>query len=123
MAGTIQAQRRLVTGAEPAKLGFDADIARLAGLDPLDYERERVAAAARHGVRVAFIDAAVKAARPEAEAAAAEEDEDEGPHPEPVADLAEVLDAALVEMRRYVAALNIPLRRRWFGQRTHTSAS
>ena len=75
---------------------------RLARLAPLQYEKERAPAAARHQVRVAFLDAAVKTARSEAEAAAAEQD-DEMPYPEPISELAPVLDAALTEMRRYVA--------------------
>jgi putative DNA primase/helicase len=41
--------------------------ARLAALSPLDYDRERLAAAERLGVRVATLDDAVKAARPKAE--------------------------------------------------------
>ena len=63
--------RRLVAEAAPAELSFNADVVRLAGLEPVQYERERQAAAKRHDVRVAFLDAAVKAARAEAEAAAA----------------------------------------------------
>lgn len=96
--------RRLVAEAAPAELSFNAAVERLARLDPVEYERERQAAAKRHNVRVGFLDAAVKAARAEAEAAAAEEDEDEAPHPEPVRDIAEVFNAALAEMHRYVAA-------------------
>jgi uncharacterized protein DUF3631/Toprim domain-containing protein len=94
--------RRLIAEAAPAELGFDADVERLAGLGPLDYERERAGAAARHSVRIAFLDAAVKAARAEAEAAVAEEGDDEALHPEPVLDLGPVLDQALAEVQRYV---------------------
>jgi putative DNA primase/helicase len=104
---------RLAAAAEPglqhlaaaAELSLNADIIRLAALAPAEYERQRIAAARRHGLpRVAFLDAAVKAARAEAEAMAAEEDEDEAPHPESVAELAPVLDEALAELQRYVVA-------------------
>ncbi len=94
--------RRLVAEAAPAELSFNADVVRLAGLEPVQYERERQAAAKRHDVRVAFLDGAVKAARADAEATAQEDDEDEAPHPEPVTDLAPVLDEALSELERYV---------------------
>lgn len=96
--------RRLVAEAAPAALSFDADVVRLAGLPPVEYERERQAAAKRHDVRVSFLDAAVKAARAEAEAAATEEGEDEALHPEPVADIGAMLDQALAELQRYVVA-------------------
>jgi putative DNA primase/helicase len=45
------------------------EIARLANLDPLDYDRERQAAAERIGCRVGTLDEQVKAARPQSESA------------------------------------------------------
>jgi putative DNA primase/helicase len=94
--------RRLLADAQPAALSFDADVVRLAGLELVGYERERTAAAQRHRVRVAFLDAAVKAARADADAASAEEDEDEALDPEPVTDLGPVLDQAFAELHRHV---------------------
>jgi putative DNA primase/helicase len=44
------------------------EIARLAALDPVEYDRQRQAAAERLGVRVSTLDEAVQGARPKAEA-------------------------------------------------------
>jgi putative DNA primase/helicase len=55
--------------AEPTAVQDALEIARLAALSPLDYDRERSAAAERLGVRVTTLDEMVKAARPAPEAA------------------------------------------------------
>ena len=93
--------RRLVTEAAPGQLSFEGELTRLFELDPAEYERERVEAAKKHKVRRSFLDDARRAGRAEAEAKA-EETADDPPHHEPVTDLAAVLDAALVEVQRYV---------------------
>ena len=93
--------RRLISEAEPAMFSFDADARRLSELDKLAYERERAEAAKRHGVRVNFLDDTVRRAQAEAKARAEVEDDDP-PYPEPVPDIAEVLDQALAEVRRYI---------------------
>jgi putative DNA primase/helicase len=95
--------RRLVTEAASGQLSFDGELTRLFDLDPAEYERQRVEAAKKHGVRRSFLDDARKAARAEAEAAE-EAATDDPPYHEPVTDLAAVLDAALVEVRRCVVA-------------------
>jgi hypothetical protein len=100
--------RRLIAEAEPAELSFDADVVQLAGLKAVDYERQRTDAAKRHNVRVTFLDAAVRAARAEAEPTAESED-DEAPHAEPIADIAVVLDQALAEVRDYISGAETEL--------------
>jgi len=53
---------------DEARAGVDPEIARLAALDPLAYDRCRIGEAGRLGVRVSTLDAAVEKARnPEAE--------------------------------------------------------
>jgi hypothetical protein len=73
----------------------------LGTLDSAEYERERVEAARKHTVRRSFLDDAWRAARTKAEAEA-EGAADDPPYHQPVTDLAAVLDAALVEVQRYV---------------------
>ena len=95
--------RRLVTDAEPGELSLEGELKRLSALDPTEYELARKEAAKKHGVRIGFLDDARRAARAEAEAAE-EAAKDDPPYHEPVTDLAAVLDAALVEVQRYVVA-------------------
>jgi hypothetical protein len=83
--------------------GDALEIARLAALHPLAYDRERQAAADRLGVRVSTLDAQVEAARPKPEAAdgrgvALTEVE---PWPEPVGAAALLNDLAAM-IRRHV---------------------
>jgi putative DNA primase/helicase len=77
--------RRLVTEAASGQLSFDGELTRLFDLDPAEYERQRVEAAKKHGVRRSFLDDARKAARAEAEAAE-EAATDDPPYHEPVTD-------------------------------------
>ena len=67
------ARTQIGSCSEPAELlhsTTDAlEIARLAGLPPIDYERDREEAAKRLGCRVSVLDALVKAAQPAAEPA------------------------------------------------------
>ena len=74
---------------------------RLSELNKLEYERVRADSAKRHGVRVNFLDDIIRRAQAEAKARAEVEDDDP-PYPEPVPDIAEVLDQALAEIRRYI---------------------
>ena len=58
-----------MTGAEDRDLAAEAaEIARLAALDAIAYDREREAAAGALGVRVGTLDALVAAAQPKPEA-------------------------------------------------------
>ena len=99
--GGFDEVRRLIAEAEPATFSFDADVRRLSELNKLEYERVRADSAKRHGVRVNFLDDTVRRAQVEAKARAEAEDDDP-PYPEPVTDIAEVLDQALAEVRRYI---------------------
>ncbi len=83
-----------------------AAIARLAAMDPLGYDRERVPAAERLGIRVSTLDELVEAARPMPEAAAGRgvalpEPE---PWPEPVEAAALLRDLAAAVRRHVVMA-------------------
>jgi hypothetical protein len=63
--------RRQVENAQKERAeetGDDAEIRRLAGLSPFQYERERKAAAERLGIRAAILDKLVQAERPDDEA-------------------------------------------------------
>jgi putative DNA primase/helicase len=85
--------------------GGDAkdEIARLAALDPIAYDRERTAAADRLGIRVSTLDQLVQAARPPADAAAphAVVFTDVEPWPEPV-DAAALLEDIAATIRKHV---------------------
>jgi putative DNA primase/helicase len=79
------------------------EIARLATLDPLDYDRERGAAAERMGVRTSTLDEQVKAARPMPESATGRGVDFPvvEPWPERV-DSAALLDELTATIRRHV---------------------
>jgi putative DNA primase/helicase len=84
--------------------GADAvEMARLAALAPLDYDREREAAAKRLGVRVGTLDTEVAALRPREEAATGRGVSlpEAEPWPLPVAGAA-LLDALAAAIRRHV---------------------
>jgi putative DNA primase/helicase len=80
-----------------------AELARLATLDPLSYERERDAAAKRLGIRVGALDKLVEPRRPKAEAARTRGVDLRvvEPWPEPVAG-ATLLDALTRTIRKHV---------------------
>jgi hypothetical protein len=62
-AGDLMALRQLLLTAKPAELSREGEIERLARLDPLDYEQERSASAARLGVRIGVLDELVEKLR------------------------------------------------------------
>jgi|GEM_PF-856674 len=90
--------------AESANGGETAEVARLATLPPLDYDRERQTAAERLGVRVGALDAEVARRRTNAGGTqgGAVEFPAIAPWPEPV-DGAMVLDATAAVFARFVA--------------------
>ena len=104
-----EAVRRIIDMAEIARPDDDAEIARLAALPPLDYEREREAAAGRLGCRVVILDRLVAGVRDGAGAAEGGAGgqgrplrlADIEPWPEPV-DGAALLDDLAQTVRRYV---------------------
>ena len=59
----LEAKQPAAENVKSTTLDEDTEIQRLAGLPPLTYERERIAAAARLNVRIGILDRAVKAAR------------------------------------------------------------
>jgi hypothetical protein len=105
--GGIEALRRLIADASPAELSLDGDIQRIARLDAVEYECERLAVAKKHHVRLGFVDDTTGMYRRQATAQtttqAAPDTEDEPWDGDPVV-LADVLDAALKEIGRYVVA-------------------
>lgn len=93
-----------VEDVDPALVARGAELDRLAALDPIDYDRERDAAAKALGCRVPTLDAEVSARRPATRAGAAGRGVSlpaVDPWPEPVAGGA-VLDALAAAVRRHV---------------------
>lgn len=96
-------------GIEPSSIAEHeaaAEVGRLSRLTPFAYERERVAAADRLGIRIGVLDAAVKAQRaPEMDAGSgrALKFETIEPWPEPV-QAADVLDEACALLAEHVVA-------------------
>jgi putative DNA primase/helicase len=84
---------------------FAVEVARLAALPPHEYERVRKAEAKRLGVRVAMLDATVKAAQPQEEGPSGQGSPIELPEiepwPEPV-DGAELLSDIVAQIRRFI---------------------
>ncbi|MFO1038015.1 MAG: DUF3631 domain-containing protein [Geminicoccaceae bacterium] len=90
--------------ASPVDTDFDATVARLAGLSPVDYDRARKGEAKRLGIQLSTLDNAVKAARPgSADAGSGEPLEwpEIEPWPYPVS-TAELLDSITATVRRYI---------------------
>lgn len=95
---------QLIQEAKPAGLSIDGEVARLSLLDAVDYDQQRTAVAKQRGVRVSTLDRLVKRARPKA---VKEGTEPAAPIDEPwdgEVVLREVLDEALVQLRRYIVA-------------------
>jgi hypothetical protein len=94
----------------PSGLSDDAEIARLARLPPLTYDREREAATRRLGCRVATLDEAVRAARGETAGTPGQGRPINLPHPEPspvAVDGADLLDALSGTIRGYVIVSDV----------------
>jgi putative DNA primase/helicase len=68
LAGLDNESPAVANGAHPAG-ELDAELRRLAALTPIEYDRERIAAADRLGVRASTLDAEVDALRPKDDAA------------------------------------------------------
>lgn len=91
----------------PQDMAADAaEIARLAGLSPLDYDRKREEAAKALKIRVSTLDAEVAAARPKPEAAAGRKVDLPAvdPWPQPV-EAGALLDKLAATIRRHVILL------------------
>jgi hypothetical protein len=102
--GKLDVLRELIEQAPPAALSMRGDAQRLSRLPEEESAQERRQVAKRHGVPVSTIDKLVRAARAKTQsststAAAPAEDPWDGP-----IDLCEILDAALIEARRYIVA-------------------
>ena len=108
--GGPEALSRLIDNAAPAELSRDGQIRQAAALDPLVYDFNRKKIAAKLGIRVGTLDEQVKTARCEARIGHnhASADLEEELADEPV-DLAETLDAILIELRRYIVASDVLL--------------
>ena len=112
---------------EDAPLNDEAELQRLAKLPPLDYDREREAAAKRLGCRVGTLDAAVQARRPTPEATKGRglSLPEPNPWPEPVGG-GELLDALVAAVRRHVIfrpaaahAVALWIAHTWVAERFH----
>jgi hypothetical protein len=89
-----------------ARLSRDGAIARLARLDPLDFEMERLPAAKELGLRAEVLEAEVRKKRrpePGPESAGASSTSKDAPWDD-VINLRAALDATLTELRRYIVA-------------------
>lgn len=91
------------TIAEPSAPEYKREIARLAALPPIEYDRERKAAAEGLGIRAATLDSAVEALRPAPEAGVGRGVvlPEAKPWPDPVPGR-ELLDAITAAVRRHV---------------------
>jgi hypothetical protein len=107
MSDGAEAIREIIAAAEDAKLDDGAEIARLASLSPLAYDRERNAAAERLGCRVPILDRLVIAERGTGDGAASPGQgrplhlPDLDPRPDPV-DGAALLDELAQMICRHV---------------------
>lgn len=104
-SGGPDALRALIDAAKDGELSLNGEVQRLARMDPVDYDQARKAVAQKHDIRVGTLDRMVEEARPkpadEAEPAIVDDPVWDGP----LVELAETLDAALVEVSRYIVAL------------------
>lgn len=93
---------RLLEEAEPAGLSIDGEVVRLSLLGVVDYDQQRTEVSKKLGVRVGTLDQLVKRARPKEAKENTDLPEDEPWDGEVI--LREVLDEALVQLRRYIVA-------------------
>jgi putative DNA primase/helicase len=100
----IDAVKALVEAAKPAELSPKGIIQQAASLPEVDYEIERRKRAKSLGMRVTAFDNQVHLERARRRGDDDDVDAGVGIHPEPVDDIAEVLDAALAEVKQYVVA-------------------